>query len=212
MGGTFDPIHHGHLVAASEVQSRFALDEVVFVPTGQPYQKGPVSPAEDRYLMTVIATASNPDFTTSRVDIDRDGIARVLIDVDLNRHCFRVAVTDGNATPRPLTAPLQPGGSHAVRTFVPTARPGFAIVGSRSMRRAARLLAGTSTPPSTSGGTKTAPSMMTICEPSGMLMSHTATSTSPLVSRINASRPLLAVSTACPARSAARVCPATSDR
>jgi nicotinate-nucleotide adenylyltransferase len=75
MGGTFDPIHHGHLVAASEVAERFRLDEVVFVPTGQPWQKSgtPVSPAEDRYLMTVIATASNPRFGVSRVDIDRDG-------------------------------------------------------------------------------------------------------------------------------------------
>ena len=75
MGGTFDPIHHGHLVAASEVQSWFDLDEVVFVPTGQPWQKGDrvVSPAEHRYLMTVIATASNPRFTVSRVDIDRSG-------------------------------------------------------------------------------------------------------------------------------------------
>ena len=75
MGGTFDPIHHGHLVAASEVASRFALDEVVFVPTGQPWQKTDVevSAAEDRYLMTVIATASNPRFSVSRVDIDREG-------------------------------------------------------------------------------------------------------------------------------------------
>ena len=73
MGGTFDPIHHGHLVAASEVQARFDLDEVVFVPTGEPYEKGKVSPAEDRYLMTVIATASNPRFHVSRADIDRDG-------------------------------------------------------------------------------------------------------------------------------------------
>jgi nicotinate-nucleotide adenylyltransferase len=75
MGGTFDPVHHGHLVAASEVAGRFALDEVVFVPTGQPWQKTnhPVSPAEDRYLMTVIATASNPRFSVSRVDIDRQG-------------------------------------------------------------------------------------------------------------------------------------------
>ncbi|WP_462286759.1 nicotinate-nucleotide adenylyltransferase [Nostocoides sp.] len=75
MGGTFDPVHHGHLVAASEVQSSFGLDEVVFVPTGQPWQKADrlVSPAEDRYLMTVIATASNPRFTVSRVDIDRPG-------------------------------------------------------------------------------------------------------------------------------------------
>ena len=75
MGGTFDPIHHGHLVAASEVQSLFQLDEVVFVPTGEPWQKDDrkVSPAEHRYLMTVIATASNPGFTVSRVDIDRAG-------------------------------------------------------------------------------------------------------------------------------------------
>jgi nicotinate-nucleotide adenylyltransferase len=73
MGGTFDPIHHGHLVAASEVQARFDLDEVMFVPTGQPYEKGKVSPAEDRYLMTVIATASNPRFHVSRADMDRDG-------------------------------------------------------------------------------------------------------------------------------------------
>jgi nicotinate-nucleotide adenylyltransferase len=75
MGGTFDPVHNGHLVAASEVQSRFELDEVVFVPTGQPWQKShqEVSAAEDRYLMTVIATASNPRFSVSRADIDRGG-------------------------------------------------------------------------------------------------------------------------------------------
>lgn len=75
MGGTFDPIHHGHLVAASEVQSLFDLDEVIFVPTGQPWQKAGkrVTEAEHRYLMTVIATASNPRFTVSRVDIDRPG-------------------------------------------------------------------------------------------------------------------------------------------
>jgi nicotinate-nucleotide adenylyltransferase len=75
MGGTFDPIHHGHLVAASEVQALFALDEVIFVPTGAPWQKSDrrVSTAEHRYLMAVIATASNPRFWVSRVDIDRAG-------------------------------------------------------------------------------------------------------------------------------------------
>lgn len=75
MGGTFDPIHHGHLVAGSEVADRFGLDMVIYVPTGQPWQKADrvVSPAEDRYLMTVIATASNPRFHVSRVDIDRGG-------------------------------------------------------------------------------------------------------------------------------------------
>lgn len=73
MGGTFDPIHHGHLVAASEVATHFGLDEVIFVPTGEPYQKKNVTAGEHRYLMSVIATASNPRFTVSRVDIDRGG-------------------------------------------------------------------------------------------------------------------------------------------
>jgi len=75
MGGTFDPVHHGHLVAASEVASVFGLEEVVFVPTGRPWQKDhrEVTSAEHRYLMTVVATASNPSFTVSRVDVDRPG-------------------------------------------------------------------------------------------------------------------------------------------
>lgn len=74
MGGTFDPIHNGHLVAASEVADLLGLDEVVFVPTGTPWQKDRhVTAAEDRYLMTVIATASNPRFSVSRVDVDRGG-------------------------------------------------------------------------------------------------------------------------------------------
>jgi nicotinate-nucleotide adenylyltransferase len=95
MGGTFDPIHHGHLVAASEVQAWFGLSEVVFVPTGRPWQKSgrEVSRAEHRYLMTVIATASNPRFWVSRVDLDRDGptytidtlrdLSRAMPDADL---------------------------------------------------------------------------------------------------------------------------------
>jgi nicotinate-nucleotide adenylyltransferase len=75
MGGTFDPIHQGHLVAASEVAALFELDEVIFVPSGAPWQKSDrtVTDAEHRYLMTVIATASNSRFYVSRVDIDRDG-------------------------------------------------------------------------------------------------------------------------------------------
>jgi nicotinate-nucleotide adenylyltransferase len=74
MGGTFDPIHHGHLVAAEEARWQFDLDTVLFIPTGQPWQKPVgVSPAEDRYRMTVIATASNPAFEVSRVEIDHPG-------------------------------------------------------------------------------------------------------------------------------------------
>jgi nicotinate-nucleotide adenylyltransferase len=75
MGGTFDPIHYGHLVTAEEALHQFELDEVMFVPTGSPWMKEHeiVSRAEDRYLMTVIATASNPRFAVSRVEVDREG-------------------------------------------------------------------------------------------------------------------------------------------
>jgi len=88
MGGTFDPIHNGHLVAASEVQQKFDLDEVIFVPTGEPWMKPRVTAGEHRYLMTVIATAANPRFTVSRVDIDRVGptyTADTLLDIHLAR-------------------------------------------------------------------------------------------------------------------------------
>ena len=75
MGGTFDPIHHGHLVTAEAALWKFRLDEVVFVPTGSPWMKTEreVTSAEDRYLMTVIATASNPYFSVSRIEVDRSG-------------------------------------------------------------------------------------------------------------------------------------------
>jgi nicotinate-nucleotide adenylyltransferase len=75
MGGTFDPIHYGHLVTAEAALWKFDLDEVVFVPTGHPWMKEhvDVSPAEDRYLMTVIATASNPRFSVSRIEVEREG-------------------------------------------------------------------------------------------------------------------------------------------
>jgi nicotinate-nucleotide adenylyltransferase len=75
MGGTFNPIHFGHLVTAEEALKQFNLDKVIFIPTGTPPHKtrGPLASAEDRYLMTVIATASNDDFIVSRAEIDRSG-------------------------------------------------------------------------------------------------------------------------------------------
>lgn len=88
MGGTFDPIHLGHLVAAEVVYHKLGLDEVVFVPTGDPPHKSgeSVSPAEHRYLMTVLATISNPHFRVSRVDIDRGGLTYAVDTiVDLRR-------------------------------------------------------------------------------------------------------------------------------
>ncbi len=74
MGGTFDPIHLGHLVAAEQIRADLALDEVVFIPAGQPWQKArAVTPAEHRYLMTVLATAANPAFSVSRLEVDAEG-------------------------------------------------------------------------------------------------------------------------------------------
>jgi nicotinate-nucleotide adenylyltransferase len=73
MGGTFDPIHVGHLIAASEVRHRFDLDRIMFVPTGQPWQKESFSDPEDRYQMTVLGAADNPCFAVSRMEIDRLG-------------------------------------------------------------------------------------------------------------------------------------------
>lgn len=73
MGGTFDPIHIGHLVCAQEARWQFGLDEVVFVPAGSPWQKREVTPAEDRHVLTVLATARNAHFSVSRLEIDRHG-------------------------------------------------------------------------------------------------------------------------------------------
>ncbi|MCK4777555.1 MAG: nicotinate-nucleotide adenylyltransferase [Actinomycetia bacterium] len=75
MGGTFNPIHLGHLVTAEEAFYQFNLDRVIFIPTGIPPHKKDeeIALPEDRYLMTVIATASNPHFEVSRIEIDRKG-------------------------------------------------------------------------------------------------------------------------------------------
>lgn len=73
LGGTFDPIHVGHLVAASEALHRFTLDRVVFVPAGRPWQKSSYSDQEDRFLMTSLAVAGHPRFSVSRIELDRQG-------------------------------------------------------------------------------------------------------------------------------------------
>jgi nicotinate-nucleotide adenylyltransferase len=74
MGGTFDPVHMGHLVTAEQARVDLGLHEVIFVPAGAPWQKSDgVTPAEHRYLMTVLATAANPHFDVTRLEIDTDG-------------------------------------------------------------------------------------------------------------------------------------------
>ncbi len=130
MGGTFDPVHHGHLSAANEVAARFALDEVVFVPTGQPWQKSDqqVSSPEDRYLMTVIATASNPRFSVSRVDIDRPGATytidtlRALRDSWVDAELFFITGADALAQILTWHAADE---LFSLAHFVGVSRPGF---------------------------------------------------------------------------------------
>ncbi|WP_371652685.1 MULTISPECIES: nicotinate-nucleotide adenylyltransferase [unclassified Streptomyces] len=133
MGGTFDPIHHGHLVAASEVASQFHLDEVVFVPTGQPWQKSHknVSAPEDRYLMTVIATASNPQFSVSRIDIDRGG-ATYTVDTlrdlrALNSDADLFFITGADALSQILTTWRDVDELFSLAHFIGVTRPGHIL-------------------------------------------------------------------------------------
>jgi nicotinate-nucleotide adenylyltransferase len=132
MGGTFDPVHHGHLVAASEVAHRFGLDEVIFVPTGEPWQKTEraVSRPEDRYLMTVVATASNPMFSVSRVDIERPGpthTADTLADLRAEYPDAELYfITGADALARILTWPRH-DELFRLAHFVGVTRPGYTL-------------------------------------------------------------------------------------
>jgi nicotinate-nucleotide adenylyltransferase len=132
MGGTFDPIHHGHLVAASEVAGRFHLDEVVFVPTGEPWQKSErqVSPAEHRYLMAVIATASNPRFWVSRVDIDRGGptyTVDTIRDIGAMRPGAELFFITGADALAQILSWKDPEDALTVAHFIGVTRPGYEL-------------------------------------------------------------------------------------
>lgn len=84
LGGTFDPIHVAHLAIAADAAEQLRLDRVLFVPTGDSWQKSAVSAGEDRYRMVQLAIADNPTFVASRVDLDRPGptyTADTLIDL-----------------------------------------------------------------------------------------------------------------------------------
>ena len=74
MGGTFDPIHYGHLLAAEEARINLGIDRLIFVPTGDPPHKHNrnITPAEDRYAMTLLATAGVLEYSVSRIEIDRE--------------------------------------------------------------------------------------------------------------------------------------------
>lgn len=133
MGGTFDPIHNGHLVAASEVANLFELDEVIFVPTSEPWLKERrVSAAEDRYLMSVIATAANPRFSVSRVDIDRGGptytkdTLRDLSELNPDAQLYFITGADALAS---ILAWQNPEEMFTMARFVGVSRPGYELSG-----------------------------------------------------------------------------------
>lgn len=135
MGGTFDPIHYGHLVTAEEALHQFGLDEVVFVPTGQPWMKEHegVSPAEDRYLMTVIATASNPRFSVSRIEVDRDGptytvdtLRQLKEERDPDGRLFFITGADAVLE---IFEWKDPEELFSLATFIAATRPGYDIGG-----------------------------------------------------------------------------------
>ena len=135
MGGTFDPIHYGHLVTAEEALQQFGLDGVIFVPTGQPWMKEHevVSPAEDRYLMTVIATASNPLFRVSRMEVDRDGPTYTVdtlrgMKAELGTETDLYFVTGADAVVE-IFQWKDPGELFELAHFIAATRPGYDIAG-----------------------------------------------------------------------------------
>ncbi len=133
MGGTFDPIHYGHLVTAEEALEQFELEGVLFVPTGRPWMKEHevVSPSEDRYLMTVIATASNPLFSVSRIEVDRDGPTYTVetlrsLKAELDADLFFVTGADAILE---MIQWKQAGELFELARFIAATRPGYDMSG-----------------------------------------------------------------------------------
>lgn len=131
MGGTFDPIHFGHLVTAEEALVQFNLDKVIFMPTGNPAAKAgePVSAAEHRYLMTVLATAANPDFDVSRMEVDREGLTYTIdtltaLRKDLGPACELFFITGADAVWEIVTW-KEAERVKDLATFIAATRPGY---------------------------------------------------------------------------------------
>ncbi|HHT89542.1 MAG: nicotinate-nucleotide adenylyltransferase [Bacillota bacterium] len=133
MGGTFDPVHYGHLVTAEGARFEYGLDQVLFLPSGKPPHKTnkQVSEAEHRYMMTVLATLTNPHFEVSRLDIDREGVSYTIDSLRILREKFGAQtelffitgadaifeITDWKDSEEYLT----------IAHFIAAARPGFCL-------------------------------------------------------------------------------------
>ena len=127
LGGTFNPIHYGHLAAAEEVRCRLGLDHILFIPSGQPPHKSNVTYKEHRYLMTLLATADNPNFKISRIEIDRDGPSytvdtlRILKEQTKAELFFIVGADEMNNISTWRDAEVLP----SLCNWVPVSRPGY---------------------------------------------------------------------------------------
>jgi nicotinate-nucleotide adenylyltransferase len=133
MGGTFDPIHYGHLLMAEEARQTFALDEVIFVPNGKPAHKKiySVSAAEDRYAMTLLATGANPYFSCDRVEIERPGVSYTIETIRYFRERFPgldalYFITGADAILEILTWHAYEELTQECR-FIAVTRPGFVL-------------------------------------------------------------------------------------
>lgn len=131
MGGTFDPIHHGHLVAAEEARYAFDLERVLFIPAGHPWQKERhVAPAEERYEMTLLATRDNDAFEVSRIELDRDGptytvdTLRQLHAEDPEAALFFITGADAILD---ILSWKDPDEALSLATFVAVTRPGYLL-------------------------------------------------------------------------------------
>jgi len=136
MGGTFDPIHNGHLVTAEEARMQFGLEQVVFVPNRHPPHKDPseVTDPEHRYLMTFLATVTNPYFTLSRIEIEREGPSYTIETIEEFRRLERDAtlyyITGADAIMQILKGEWEESPRLLeMCEFIAATRPGFALEG-----------------------------------------------------------------------------------
>jgi nicotinate-nucleotide adenylyltransferase len=131
MGGTFDPVHHGHLVAAEEARYAFELERVMFVPAGHPWQKGRLAaPPEERFSMTLLATQDNPHFEVSRIEIDRDGptyTVDTLRELRAQRPDDELFFVTGADAVREILTWKDPDEALRLATFVAVTRPGYPL-------------------------------------------------------------------------------------
>ena len=134
MGGTFDPIHFGHLVVAEEAYTSLNLSEVVFVPTGNPPHKKikMITPAEDRYIMTCMAIVDNPHFKISKIEIEREGTSHTIDTLREMRHWFLPKEVEfffitGIDAVLQMTSWKEPSEIAKIAHIVAASRPGYNI-------------------------------------------------------------------------------------